>query len=200
MGRKKFRGRYRGSIPPNPHTTGLPPTTTAIIPIVIVVLFILFFCFCFFKCCRKIKHCLVLTPPPPTPSLLPLEPYPGGQYQHSYQPVPVQPDYPAQPSAYWSQPYVAGPPPTYQDAIGPTYPSQPMPYGQAAFGLGQAPYPQASVAPTALDFLSQPAYNLDFAALPQKTEKRTAEPLSSFRPVATSFKPGRTGNLHLDSR
>ncbi|CAN9512109.1 unnamed protein product [Ophioblennius macclurei] len=114
MGRYKFRDRDRGSIHHNSHTTGLSPTTTAIIPIVIVVLFILFFCF--FKFCRK-QQPVIATPTTntvvaTTPKQYPQQavamhtapkPHRGGQYQH----VPVQPGYPAQPAAHRGQQYVA---------------------------------------------------------------------------------------------
>ncbi|XP_028303410.1 protein shisa-5-like isoform X2 [Gouania willdenowi] len=119
---------------------------------------------------------------------VPSQPYQGNQYP-AYQPVPVHPGFGAQPGPTTpypghGQPNVTGPPPpTYQEATGPSYgpagPSygpQPMPYNQAGFMPGQPPYPmqppaqpQPNAPPATKDFLSQPAYNPDFAAPPPKT-------------------------------
>ncbi|XP_029948151.1 protein shisa-5-like isoform X1 [Salarias fasciatus] len=161
----------------------------------VIVLLLIFICCCVCPCCCLYKichkprpviatttHTTVVTSTPqqypqqPVAVHAPPQQYPGGQYQPPYQSIPVQPGYPAQPSAYHGQPYGAGPPPTYQEAIGPMYPSHPAPYSQAAFGPGQPPYPlqpaakpQANAPPAGPDFLAQPAYNPDYVAPPHQT-------------------------------
>ncbi|XP_034549871.1 protein shisa-5-like [Notolabrus celidotus] len=150
-------------------------------------------CCCLYKICRKPRpviatttHTTVVTttpqPYPQQPIAAPTHPqsYQGAQYP-PYQPVPVQPGYGAQPMPQgygaqpvpYGQPFVAGPPPTYQEATGPAYPPNPMPYSQAAFSPNQPSYPmQPPVQPNApsasRDYLAQPAYNPDFVAPPPK--------------------------------
>ncbi|XP_031157548.1 protein shisa-5-like [Sander lucioperca] len=132
---------------------------------------------------------------PQQPTATPGQPqsYQGAQYQ-PYHPVPVQPGYGAQPmpqgygaqpmhqgygaqpmqtSPYHGQPFIAAPPPTYQEAIGPGFHPNPMPYSQAAFTPGQPAYPlqppvqpqpNAPLPPTG--YHTQPAYNPDYVAPP----------------------------------
>uniref|UniRef100_A0A8C5DZK6 Protein shisa-5 n=1 Tax=Gouania willdenowi TaxID=441366 RepID=A0A8C5DZK6_GOUWI len=179
------------------------PMIVGIIAFIILLLLIICCCVCpcccLYKMCRKptpviatTTHTTVVTntprPYPQQPTVhVPSQPYQGNQYP-PYQPVPVQPGFGAQPGPTTpypghGQPFVAGPPPTYQEATGPSYgpagPSygpQPMPYNQAGFMPGQPPYPmqppaqpQPNAPPATKDFLSQPAYNPDFAAPPPKT-------------------------------
>lgn len=73
---------------------------------------------------------------------------------------------------YQGQPYIAGPPPPYQEAGGPGYPA---PYSQAAYDSGQASYPmqppvQPGFAhpPPLTDYSStQPAYNPAYVEPPK---------------------------------
>ncbi|XP_032368707.1 protein shisa-5 [Etheostoma spectabile] len=132
---------------------------------------------------------------PQQPTATPGQPqsYQGGQYQ-PYQSTPVQPGYGAQPmpqgygaqpmpqgygaqhmptSPYHGQPFMAAPPPTYQEAIGPGFHPNPMPYSQAAFTPGQPAYPlqppvqpQPNAPPPPTGYLAQPAYNPDYIAPP----------------------------------
>ncbi|KAM9361309.1 protein shisa-5-like [Symphorus nematophorus] len=155
-------------------------------------------CCCLYKMCRKPQpvlatttHTTVVTSAPQhypqQPTATPGQSYQGAQYP-PYQPIPVQPGYGAQPmpqgygaqpmptSPYQGQPFIAGPPPTYQEATGPCYPPNPMAYSQAAYGPGQPSYPLqppvqplANAPPTTSDFLAQPAYNPDYVAPPPKT-------------------------------
>uniref|UniRef100_A0A3Q4B762 Protein shisa-5 n=1 Tax=Mola mola TaxID=94237 RepID=A0A3Q4B762_MOLML len=155
-------------------------------------------CCCIYKMCRKPRPVIATTTTtvvttipqqyPQQPTATPVQSYQGSQYPPFFQPVPVQPGYPAQPmprgygpqpmptSPYQGQPFTAGPPPTYQEATGPAYPPNPMPYSQAAFTPGQPVYPLQSPAhpqpsgpsPHA-DYLAQPAYNPEYVAPPPKT-------------------------------
>uniref|UniRef100_A0A3Q1EBL5 Protein shisa-5-like n=1 Tax=Acanthochromis polyacanthus TaxID=80966 RepID=A0A3Q1EBL5_9TELE len=146
-------------------------------------------CCCLYKICRKPRpviatttHTTVVTGTPhPYPQQQAVMPVPSQSYQAvqypAYQPVPVQPGYPAQPmptSPYQGQQFT--PPPTYQEATGPAHPPQPMPYSQAAYGPGQPAYPpqppvqpQPNAPPAYPDFLAQPAYNPEYVAPPPKT-------------------------------
>ncbi|XP_022047962.2 protein shisa-4-like isoform X1 [Acanthochromis polyacanthus] len=92
-------------------------------------------CCCLYKMCRKPRpviatttHTTVVTGTPhPYPQQQAVMPVPSQSYQAvqypAYQPVPVQPGYPAQPmptSPYQGQQFT--PPPTYQEATGPAHP------------------------------------------------------------------------------
>ncbi|AWP02587.1 putative protein shisa-4-like [Scophthalmus maximus] len=156
-------------------------------------------CCCMYKVCRKPQpvvatstHTTIVTAAPlnypqqPTATPSQPQPYQGGQYQ-PYQPVPVQPGYGTQPMPqgygaqpmpavpFQGQPFVPGPPPTYQEATGPVYSPNPMSYSQAAFSPNQPAYPlkppvqpQVQPPPNAplanTDYLAQPAYNPAYAA------------------------------------
>ncbi|XP_029357960.1 protein shisa-5-like [Echeneis naucrates] len=168
----------------------------------IIVLVLIFICCCVCPCCCLYKACCKPQPVvattthttvvtnatpqyPQQPTATQPQPYQGAQYP-SYQPIPMQPGYGAQSvpqgygpqpmatTSYPSQPFMPGPPPTYQEATGPAYPPNPMPYSQAAFSPGQPPYPmqppvqpQPNAPPSHPDFLAQPAFNPDY--VPPKT-------------------------------
>ncbi|TNM88702.1 hypothetical protein fugu_004956 [Takifugu bimaculatus] len=123
-------------------------------------------CCCLYKLCRKPRPVIATTTTVVTsgPQQYPQQQTvpPGQPIQHypPYQPMPVQPGYPSQPmpqgygaqnmptSPYKGQPFVPGPPPTYQEATGPGYPV--APYSQAAFNLDHPAYPpQPPVHPAA---------------------------------------------------
>ncbi|XP_061545004.1 protein shisa-5-like [Phycodurus eques] len=172
----------------------------AILVVVVLISCCMCPCCCLYKMCRKPRpviatttHTTVITntpqryPQQPTISPGQPQPYQGAPYP-TYQPVPVQSGYGAQPMPpqgypqqsmptmpHPGQPFTHGPPPTYQEATGPFYPPNPTPYSQAAFTPGQPSYPlqppvqpQANAPAAQIDYLAQPAYNPDFVSPPPK--------------------------------
>lgn len=153
-----------------------------------IVIFIVIFivccvcpCCCIYKMCRTPRPVIGTTTTTVVSTQYPQQPVvQGGQYP-PYQPMPSQagyggtPAYGGQPmpqGPYQGQPYVAGPPPPYQEAGGPGYP---VPYSQAAYDGGQAAYPIqppvqpgfAYPAPPAGYSSTQPAYNPAFVEPPK---------------------------------
>ncbi|KAF7693199.1 protein shisa-5 [Silurus meridionalis] len=127
-------------------------STVTIVGIVVsFIIFIIFIiaccvcpCCCLYKMCRKPRPVLTTTTVVSHQFSQQQPPNPATQYP-SYQPVPAQPGFSAQPgyggqimppAPYQGQPYAPGPPPPYQESG-----AYPAPYSQAAYDGSKAPYP-----------------------------------------------------------
>ncbi|XP_051763737.1 protein shisa-5-like isoform X2 [Ctenopharyngodon idella] len=155
----------------------------------LVILIIMFIvccccpCCCIYKMCRKPRPVMGATTTTTVISTqYPQQPVVHGSQYPPYQPIiPPQsgfggaPGYGGKPmptGPYQGQPYVAGPPPPYQEAGGPGYPA---PYSQAAYDGGQAAYPMQPPAqpgfthpPPPTNYSStQPAYNPAYVEPPK---------------------------------
>ncbi|XP_030584552.1 protein shisa-5-like [Archocentrus centrarchus] len=159
-------------------TVHMHPDPTAVIGVFFLVLIslliIIFCCFCPFCYLYKRFHqrrsevaittheTVVSSNPQRYPQHLTAVRGPSQSYEGvPYHSVPMQPGYPAQPVLTvpsHGQPFISGPPPSYQEAISHDYTPPLMPYKQAVFSPGQSACPLMPPA--------QPAYNPDFVTPP----------------------------------
>ncbi|XP_051550181.1 protein shisa-5-like isoform X2 [Myxocyprinus asiaticus] len=162
-----------------PIAIGVTITGIAIFVIVFIVCCVCPCC-CIYKMCRNPRPVMGATTTTVVTTQYPQQPVIQGVQYPPYQPVPPQLGYGAQPAyggqpmptgPYKGQPYVAGPPPPYQEA-GPGYP---VPYSQAAYDGGQAGYP------------IQPPVQPGFAHPPQPTDYSSNQP--AYNPNQPAYNP-----------